>query len=109
MSQPVATLFIKGWERPGKVCLIFRAERFRLVEELNFWHEIRDTIMSSFPYGRQWAADTWIAPKNLHIDIFMLACLRAEEQIERPSASDPPGTRERGKEAGNLFRSPWLP
>lgn len=49
LSQPVATLIIKLWERPGKIRFIFRAECFRFVEELNFWREIRDTIMSSFP------------------------------------------------------------
>jgi hypothetical protein len=47
-----------------------------------------------------------ISAQKEDIDILMRSCLNAEEEIECPSASDPPGNRERGKEPGNV---PWLP
>lgn len=47
-----------------------------------------------------------ISTQKEDIDILMLSRLNSEKEIECPSASDPPGNRERGKEFGN-FR--WLP
>jgi hypothetical protein len=47
-----------------------------------------------------------ISAQKEDIDILMLSCFSSEEEIECPSASDPPGNRERGKEAGNLLRLP---
>src|SRR6266567_2349729 len=43
------------------------------------------------------------------IDILMLSCFSSEEEIECPSASDPPGNRERGKESGGFLWLPGLP
>lgn len=50
-----------------------------------------------------------ISTQHEDIDILMLSRLNSEEEIECPSASDPPGNRERGKELGNVLWLPWLP
>src|SRR5258708_246963 len=50
-----------------------------------------------------------ISTQKEDIDILMLSCLTSEEEIECPSASDPPGNGERGKEPGHFLWLPRLP
>ncbi len=50
-----------------------------------------------------------ISAQKEDVNILMLSCLNTEEEIECPSASEPPGNRERGKEPGNFLWLPRLP
>jgi hypothetical protein len=50
-----------------------------------------------------------ISVQKEDIEILMRSCLNAEEESECPSASDPPGNRERGKEPASFLWLPRLP
>ncbi|GHO71686.1 hypothetical protein KSC_105780 [Ktedonobacter sp. SOSP1-52] len=50
-----------------------------------------------------------ISTQKEDIGIFMLSCLNSKKEVECPSASNPPGNCEWGKERGNFLWLPRLP